>query len=72
MTPIIVAFLSWLNKLIEFVYNPLETEQVSEIIKNIQEYDMAIRKSHILNYNGKNGTVKKKTKSRKKMNNLLF
>lgn len=47
---IISAFISLVSaiiviptKIVEYLFNPQETQQVSEIIKNIQNYDKAIR-----------------------------
>lgn len=47
---IISAFISLVSaiiviptKMVEYLFNPQETQQISEIIKNIQNYDTAIR-----------------------------
>lgn len=47
---IISAFISLVSaiiviptKIVEYLFNPQETQQISEIIKNIQNYDKAIR-----------------------------
>lgn len=47
---IISAFISVVSaiiviptKIVEYLFNPQETQQISEIIKNIQNYDKAIR-----------------------------
>ena len=31
------------TKMVEYLFNPQETQQINEVIKNIQDYDKAIR-----------------------------
>lgn len=47
---IITSFISFISamiivptKIIEYLFNPQETEQISAIIKNIQDYDKVVR-----------------------------
>ena len=43
----VISFISAIivipTKIVEYLFNPKETEQISEIIKNIQTYDKAVR-----------------------------
>ena len=32
------------TKIVEYLFNPQETQQINEVIKNIQDYDKAVRK----------------------------
>lgn len=31
------------TKIVEYLFNPQETQQIYEVIKNIQDYDKAVR-----------------------------
>ena len=31
------------TKIVEYLFNPQETQQINEVIKNIQDYDKAVR-----------------------------
>lgn len=31
------------TKMVEYLFNPQETQQINEVIKNIQDYDKAVR-----------------------------
>ena len=42
------------TKIVEYLFNPKETQQISEIIKNIQKYDKAIREDLSKEKNFKN------------------
>ena len=43
----VISFISAIivipTKIVEYLFNPKETEQISEVIKNIQTYDKAVR-----------------------------
>lgn len=47
---VITAFISLISaiiviptKIVEYLFNPQETQQINEVIKNIQDYDKAVR-----------------------------
>ena len=43
------------TKIVEYLFNPKETEQISEIIKNVQTYDKAVRDDLSKEKDGNNG-----------------